>query len=336
MTNAINSGNIYISSNEINELIKEFDKSKNVIGMIPGIGDLLRAEIVKDGKKHFYFNMAGFFDPEKGFIKTLGDIYSRYLEIKNIKKEDVIPFHCLMMKPFEKIVEYLDIAKGSLLYKSLGYIYSFLYGAGIGVLCGILYSINPIAGAIGTGVALIGMGYELYKGNRHYKYKEYLENQGNLFISKISGLFEKDYNTYILECNCNIIEIIVDESFNSIIEGIFNFSEKQSQSVIINYWRIPQIQKAKGIKDYPESKRKMYSFIVEKLRDLKTDKSFFELYKQLHMNYHQTYKDAKEFEKKSNKFDEIKAIKDKIVYYRRIDKNHPEIDRLNKELLELI
>ena len=85
-----------------------------------------------------------------------------------------------------------------------------------------------------------------------------------MFISKINELFKKDYNRCIIDYNCNIIEIIIDESFNSILDGIFNFDNKKKNSVEINYWNIPEIIKAKGIKDYPSNKKEMYSYIVEK------------------------------------------------------------------------
>lgn len=333
MSYAINSKNIYLSSSEINQLKNEFEKSKNIIGNIPDI--LLRAEIIKDKKKHIYFNISGFFDPESGFLKTLGEIYSRYLEIRKYKRSDIMPFHSLMMQPFEKIMNYLDIAEGSTLHKSLACIYSFLYGAAIGTLTGLLFLVNPILGATATIGAAGYMLYESYNANKHYKYKEYLENQGNLFVSKIKELFQKDYNIYILQYNCNIMEFIIDEEFNSIIDGIFNFSNKKSNSIVVNYWSIPEIYKAKSIKDYPKIKREVYSTIVERMRELRTDKDFFDLYNELHRKYHQTYKDSKELENKAKKGGDFEEIQKEIKRLKAIDENHPDIPKLITKLINL-
>ena len=56
MNKAINS-NYVMNQDEINELKNEFNKDKNIIGKMPDIGELLRAEIIKEGKKHYYFNI---------------------------------------------------------------------------------------------------------------------------------------------------------------------------------------------------------------------------------------------------------------------------------------
>lgn len=327
-----------MNQNEINNLINEFNKDKNIIGKMPDVGDLLRAEICKYGKKHYYFNVAGFFDPDRGFLKALGEIYERYIEIKKIHIKDLMPFSSLMMQPFEKIMEVLEIKSGTFLHFSLALVYGFAFGAGIGAIIGILFSINPVLGGIGLGVAGVGYSitaYEMYKANKHHKYKEYLENQGNLFISKINELFKKDYNRCIIDSNCNIIEFIIDESFNSILDGIFNFDSKKANSVVINYWNIPEIKKAKGIKDYPLNKKQMYSYIIENLQFCTYDKQFFEMYEELKKKYHETYKDAKNLSDKSNKLDEINAILDEIEKYEKIDPYHPEIQRLNKKLREI-
>ena len=323
---------------EINNLINEFNKDKNIIAKMPDVGDLLRVEIYKNGKEHYYLNVAGFFDPDRGFLKALGEIYERYNEIKNITRKDLMPFTSLMMQPFEKIMEILEIRSGTFLHLSLALVYAFAFGAGIGAIVGVLFSINPVLGGIGICVAGIGYGieaYEVYKANKHYKYKNYLQEQGNLFISKINELFKKDYNRCIIDYNCNIIEIIIDESFNSILDGIFNFDNKKKNSVVINYWNIPEIIKAKGIKDYPSNKKEMYSYIVEKLQFCTNDKQFFKLYEELKRKYHTTYKEAKRLSDKSKKLDEVYAILDEIEKYEKIDPYHPEIDKLNKKLREI-
>ena len=50
MTKAINSDYV-MKQDEINDLKSEFNKDKNIMGKIPDIGELLRAEIIKGGKK---------------------------------------------------------------------------------------------------------------------------------------------------------------------------------------------------------------------------------------------------------------------------------------------
>ena len=337
MNKAINS-NYVMNQDEINELKNEFNKDKNIIGKMPDIGELLRAEIIKEGKKHYYFNIQGFFDPDRGFLKSLAEIYQRYIEIKDKTKKDLMPFTSLMHEPFEKVMEYLEIKSGTFLYQSLSLLYGFVFGAGIGAIIYGLYLINPVVGGIATGAAAVGYGisyYEMYKANKYYKYKEYTLNQGILFISKIKELFKKDYNRCLLEYDCNIIEFIIDESFNSILDGIFNFEKKKKNSVIVNYWNIPEIVKAKRIKDFPENRIGMYSYIIENLQFCSDTEGFFAMYKELNKQYHKTYKDAKNIMDKANKLDEINKILEEIDKYEQIDENHPEIPKLYRKLREL-
>lgn len=337
MSKAINSDYV-MKQDEINELKNEFNKDKNIMGKMPDIGELLKAEIIKGGKKHFYFNIPGFFDPDRGFLKCLAEIYQRYIEIKDKTQKDLMPFTILMQQPFEKIMKYLEITPGTFLHQSLSVLYSFVFGFGIGVLvCG-LYLINPVVGGIAAGATLVGSAisyYEIYKANNNYKNKEYLNNQGILLISKIKELFKKDYNRLLTECDCNIIEIIVDESFNSILDGIFNFEEKKKNSIIVNYWNIPEIVKAKRIKDFPENIKGMYSYIVNNLKFCSDADEFFAMYEELNRQYHQTYQESKKVIIKANKFDEIYKILDEIEKYEKINPNHPEISKLNKKLREI-
>ena len=337
MTKAINSDYV-MKQDEINDLKSEFNKDKNIMGKIPDIGELLRAEIIKGGKKHFYFNIPGFFDPDRGFLKCLTEIYQRYIEIKDKTIKDLMPFTILMQQPFEKIMKYLKITPGTFLHQSLSILYGFVFGFGIGVLAYGLYLINPVVGSIVAGAAVVGSAieyYELYKANEHYKYKEYLYNQGILLISKIKELFKKDYNRLLTECDCNIIEIIVDESFNSILDGIFNFDEKKKNSIIVNYWNIPEIVKAKRIKDFPENIKGMYSYIIDNLQFCSDTEEFLAMYEELNRKYHQTYQDSKKVIVKANKLDEINKILDEIEKYEKIDPNHPEIPKLNKKIREI-
>ena len=335
---AINS-NYEMTQDEINKLINEFNKDANNLGRMPDVGEFLRAEIIKGGKKHYYFSISGFFDPDKGFLKSLSDIYQRYIEIKDTTKRDLMPFTSLMTQPFEKIMRYLDITQGSLLFKSLSIIYGFVLGWGINfIICG-LSAINPVLGVIAGGVVAVGYAYgacELYKANDYCKNKEYIYNQGRLFISKIKDLFEKDYNRYLIDYNCNIIEFIVDESFNSILDGIFNFDEKKNNSIIVNYWYIPEIVKAKKIKDFPENIKGMYSYIIEEIKFCSDTEGFYKMYKELKRLYHETYKNSKKFLSKADKFDQFTEIKKEIVRRQKINPNDPKIPELNNQLLNLI
>lgn len=50
-------------------LQKEFNKEKNIIDKFKKENDeLIRVEIEKDGKKHYFFNFSSFFDPDHGFL----------------------------------------------------------------------------------------------------------------------------------------------------------------------------------------------------------------------------------------------------------------------------
>ncbi len=338
MSTAINS-NYVMTQDEINELINEFNKDANIIGRMPDVGEFLRAVIIKGGKKHYYFSISAFFDPAKGFLISLAEIYQRYIEIKDTTKRDLMPFTSLMAQPFEKIMGYLDITYGSLLYKSLSIVYSFALGLGVSLIVSGLSAINPVVGFIAGGVALAGYicgAIELYKANDYCKNKEYIYNQGRLFISKIKDLFEKDYNRYLIDSNCNIIEFIVDESFNSILDGIFNFEEKKNNSIIVNYWYIPEIVKAKKIKDFPENIKGMYSYIIENIKFCSDTEGFFRMYEELKRLYHETYKNSNKLFDKANKLDNITEIKKEIERRRKINPNDPLIPILTKIILDMI
>lgn len=70
----LNSGEI-MSIKDKNWLIKEFGKEKNEQGQMSDNEKLISFEKVEDGKKHYYFNISAFFEPDKGFLRCFIDIY---------------------------------------------------------------------------------------------------------------------------------------------------------------------------------------------------------------------------------------------------------------------
>lgn len=331
---ALNS-NDKINESRKNWLISEFNKEKNIVGKLPDIGELIRVENKKKGWKHYYFNIEGFFDPDKGFLRVLVDIYKRYNEIKLDAKE-IMPFSSLIIQPLDKIKEILKIKTGSFLDYSLSILYSFIFSGAINLTMALLAArVHPIAGVVVGAVAVGVLSYEVYKGFKELKREQFIKDETNLLITKIIGLFGDGFDKYLKECN--IIEIMVDESFNSIIDGIFNYDSKNK--VKINFWNIPGIRKAKKFKDLSEQKREIYSIIAEKMRELKSDDNFYEIYDYLGRKYRETYIVAKKVveENKQNKIkkEKRKEIIDKIEEYSKSSSENLKISEFLKELRDL-
>lgn len=331
---ALNSNDV-IYERRKNLLISEFNKEKNIVGKLPDIGELIRVELKTKGWKHYYFNIEGFFDPDKGFLKVLVDIYKRYNEIKLDVKE-IMPFASLMFQPLDKIQEILKIKPGSFLDYSLGLLYSFVVSGIINLtMVAVATRIHPIAG-LAVGVVAIGiMSYESYKGFKELKREKFIKDETNLLITKILDLFGNGFEKYLK--NCNIIEIMVDESFNSIIDGIFNYDSKNR--VKINFWNIPGIEKAKKFADFSEQKKEIYSIISEKMRDFKADEDFYKIYDYIGRKYRETYNIAKKALDENKQFKENsekrKEIFERIDEYSKTDPNDSRISELYKELREL-
>lgn len=331
---ALNSNDIIYESRK-NWLISEFNKEKNIVGKLPDIGELIRVENKKKGWKYYYFNIEGFFDPDKGFLRVLVDIYKRYNEIKLDKKE-IMPFSSLIFQPLDKIKEILKIKSGSFLDYSLSIFYSFIFSGAINLTMALFAArIHPIAGVVVGAVAVGVLSYESYKGFKELKREKFIKDETNLLITKIIGLFGDGFDKYLKECN--IIEIMVDESFNSIIDGIFNYDSKNK--VKINFWNIPGIKKAKKFKDLSEQKREIYCLIAEKMRELKSDDNFYEIYDYLGRKYRETYivakkvvEENKQYKKKEK---ERKEILDKIEEYSKSSSENSIISELLKELRDL-
>ena len=331
---ALNSNDV-IYERRKNLLISEFNKEKNIVGKLPDIGELIRVELKTKGWKHYYFNIEGFFDPDKGFLKVLVDIYKRYNEIKLDVKE-IMPFASLMFQPLDKIQEILKIKPGSFLDYSLGLLYSFVVSGIINLtMVAVATRIHPIAG-LAVGVVAIGiMSYESYKGFKELKREKFIKDETNLLITKILDLFGNGFEKYLK--NCNIIEIMVDESFNSIIDGIFNYDSKNR--VKINFWYIPGIEKAKKFDDFSGQKKEIYSIISEKMRNLKVNEDFYKIYDYIGRKYRETYNKAKKALDENQHYKENsekrKEIFKKIDEYSETDPNDSRISELYKELREL-
>lgn len=331
---ALNS-NDRINESSKNWLISEFNKEKNIVGKLPGIGELIRITRKTKGWKHYYFNIEGFFDPDKGFLRVLVDIYKRYNEIKLDVKE-IMPFSCLIFQPLEIIQEVLKIKPGSFLDYSLSFLYSFLVSGVISLtMTAVAARIHPIAGVAVGAVAMGVMIYESYKGFKALKREKFIKDEINLLITKILGLFGNGFENYLR--NCNIIEIMVDESFNSIIDGIFNYNSVNR--VKINFWNIPGIEKAKKFDDFSERKKEIYSLISCKMMDLKEDEDFYNIYGYIEKKYKETYNIAKKVFDENKQFKENSKkrieILDEIEEYSKTDPNDSRISALLRELREL-
>ena len=205
---------------EINEwLKKEFEKEENILVKFNN-NEIIRIERKMKGKKHYYFNISGFFDPDKGFIKALLDIYKRYDDILSQDIKDIMPFGCLILQPYEKIVEYLKIKPGGKLDYSLGILYSFVTGIGLGTLFSIIITrVNLPLGCAVTGLYIIVSIWEIYKGLKEESKIKNIKIQHDIFITKILQLFGESFSNEITNDN-NVIEIIIDEEYENLLVGL--------------------------------------------------------------------------------------------------------------------
>ena len=197
--NALNSSDKMYESSK-NWLIREFDKERNIVGQFPDIGELIRVEKKTKKWKHYYFNISGFFDPDRGFLKVLNDIYIRYIEIK-LDEKDLMPFCSLIVQPYEKIQELLKIKEGSFLDYSLSILYSFVVAGAIDIVMVLTAAeIHPIVG-LAVGATVVGvMAYETYKYCKEERKIKFIKDETNLLITKIIDLFGV-FDRYLEKCN---------------------------------------------------------------------------------------------------------------------------------------
>lgn len=341
-----------MSIKEKNWLIKEFDKQKNILGYINEDDAFIRVEKLVDGKRHYYFNIAAFFDPDKGFLKCFSDIYQRYKEICKLNPDDIMPFASLIFSPLEVIEKKLDIKPGSYLDYSLGIFYSIGFGISIaGVTLFLASRIHPVVGGIVYTGVLFTMLYESYKGDKEIaKIKKKFENEHEFLVSKLLGLFNSVLNDTILRAN--IIEIIVDESYTNLLqalvtEAIINYIDKSKAKEKIKLWNIPEINKAKRIEEFSDLNKEVYSYIIEEMKNFKDDKNIYDFYDGLGKKYRETYKSAQKLKKKNidlekennefkNKDEKIKKLYVEIENLRKKDPQDPKIDEYNTQLKELL
>ena len=281
--------------NNLDMLIKEFNKESNQLAKFDNDG-LFRVESTIDNKKHYYFNFSCFFDPDHGFLKCLSDLYKRYNEMKDVK--EIMPFTSLIYQPLDKIFELLNIKPGDALSYSLAFIYYWVFGLVIEGISDLLASsFNPYL-ITASVVFYYGMNYlnlsELYKKTKEINKYQTSEEQEEQLFSQLMKFFGSEIGQHLQ--NCNIIEIIVDESY-SLISGIFyafTESNKKDQKVKINFWKIPNIEKAKFFKDLSQKQQGLYSKVFEKMKEYTDIKDYSKDLKKIYNKYRETYKIAKE------------------------------------------
>jgi hypothetical protein len=339
-------------------LIREFDKEKNILGYMSDTDVLIRIEKKVEGKRHYYFNIAAFFDPDRGFLKCFSDLYERYKEIKNLNPDDIMPFASLISSPLEKIQEKLKIVPGSFLDYSLTLFYSIGFGFAVNAGIFLLARIHPLLGGVAYCGFVFTLLYEIYKGGKEIKKIEILKKEDEILVSRIFDLFSSVIKDKILDAN--VIEIVIDESYQNFLQAIVtelfieNIDNKyDKEKVKIKLWNIPEIKKAKRIKEFPDLHQKFICGIIEEIKKCK-DKNIYTNYIKFGEKYRETYKKMEDFknqykhlenekinlEKENNelkiKKDKIKILYDELDEIRKKDPNDPKIDALNNEIKNLL
>ena len=144
--------------------------------------------------------------------------------------------------------------------------------------------------------------------------------------------------------NCNIIEIIVDESY-SLISGIFyafTKPNKKDQKVKINFWKIPEVEKAKFFKDLSQKQQGLYSEVIEKMKKYKKIEDYSKDLEKIFNNYRDTYKIAsqnqdklKESDEKAKKRKELWCIVNDLTANNTNGKNSQKIQEILQEIQKL-
>lgn len=319
------------------KLQKEFNKEKNIITKL-GDDELIRVEIQKDGKKHYFFNFSSFFDPDHGFLKCLSDLYKRYDEIKKI--EDVMPFTDLLCRPFDKIMDTLKIKPGDFLFNSLAFIYGCVLGLAIGAIsCGLIFSGNFALSGIGIALYVGTLGtqvYEIIKGSKEINKYQILEGEDEELIRNLFRFFGSQVSDNLERCN--VLEIVVEESY-SLIPGIFyattNYN-KNDPKIFINFWKINNLPKAKFFKDLSERQKNIYSKVFESMKNFTDIKSFYKQNKKIFNQYRETYNRAIKFAEENTNLKENK-IKTNLLLkeLRSVGSNSERYSKILEELDEL-
>lgn len=301
--------------NTLDMLIKEFNKETNQLAKFDNDDVLIRVESTIDHKKHYYFNFSSFFEPEYGFLKCLSDLYKRYNEMKDEK--DPMPFTSFICQPLDKIFELLNIKPGDALSNSLAVLYGCAYGIIIGELGSLLVSSgNPYLIAAGV-VFYCGVTYlqfsEFIKGTKAINKYQILKGQDEQLFSQLMQFFGSEIGQHLK--NCNIIEIIMDESYPLHYGIIYAFTElnKKHQKVKINFWKIPKIEKAKFFKHLSQKQQDLYSEVFEKMREYKNIEDYSKGLKKIYNKYRETYKIAFENSRKLEQLIEKEKKRKEII-----------------------
>lgn len=335
----LNNPNIKMDRHTLKRLTKEFNKESNILKKFDN-DELIRVEYKEDGKRHYFFNFSSFFDPNQGFLKCLNDLHERYEEIKSKSVEDIMPFSSLIFSPLEKIQEVLEIKPGEFLFDSLNILYCFAFGAVIGVASNCLVlSGNPLlisAGVILYGGTLGTMIYESLKGIKEINKNQILEGQDDQLFLNLFKFFGNELNEHLEKCN--ILEIIVEESY-SLLAGIFYaFTElnKKDKKVTINYWKINNFPKAKFFHELSQRQQEIYNITLELMKKYVDSNTYNRELKKIFQKYRESYQKAKKIIEENSNYKKKKNERNKILEeIEAISKTEPNSPRIQELLIEL-
>ena len=271
------------------------------------------------GQKHYYFNIAAFFDPDNGFIMCLIKMYEQYLkQIKKLESDKFITFLDLLSRPFEFILSFLGWKNDSVGLSILRNLYSMALGVAIGIgvsaLSAFLSNFHPLLGVATTTVFLL---IELNSLSKIKAYEKIEKNQNELF-SKIFNYFKSPNFINMLE-EIKIIEIVIDENANSLLDGFFN------KGVQINYWYIPFIENGKTLKELDDRSKNFYCEIVKSMKNVEIKDALYQI-KTVQKKYDEAYKKGKK------NLTDVNYCKEVLIKLNHDMPNNPEIQNLLKRL----
>jgi len=335
MGNDSNDSNDILKKKFEDWLKKEFEKEQNILDKFNN-NEIIRVERKIKNKKCYYFNISGFFDPDRGFLKALKDLYERYKEVKT-KAKDIMPFACLIFQPYEKIIEILRVEKGGHIDLCIGILYSFGVGIGLKAIFAFISSVYLPLGIAVTSLYYINSLYEIYKGLEQIKKIKKLESQSDFFISKILKIFGDKFRNSLTSDN-NVVEIIIDEKYDNLLLGLVHGLLYQDEGKVeINFMSIKGLKNAKTFKELPEMDQIIYSEIIEAIKNCKNDEGFCEDYKKLSEKYCETFQNSNKnyMEKKKLERENIELEKEKEELKSEREELKSERDELKSENEEL-
>lgn len=271
------------------------------------------------GQKHYYFNIAAFFDPDNGFIMCLIKMYEQYLkQIKKLESDKFITFLDLLSRPFEFILSFLGWKNDSVGLSILRNLYSMALGVAIGIgvtaLSAFLSNFHPLLGVATTTVFLL---IDLNALSKIKAYEKIEKNQNELF-SKIFNYFKSSNFINMLE-EINIIEIAIDENANSLLDGFFN------KGVQINYWYIPWIENGKTLKELDDRSKNFYCEIVKSMKNVEIKDALYQI-KSVKKKYDEAYKNG------DKNLTDVNYCKEELIKLNHDMPNNPAIQKMLKRL----